>query len=276
MTSADTMTKATEATKPPVEWNAAAYHALSNPQFGWGMAVLAGLSLRGDESVIDAGCGSGRLTAELLLRLPRGRVLAVDRSQNMLDEAQRNLVPRFAGRVSFLCTDLLDLAVSSPADLVFSTATFHWVLDQAALYRRLFAALAPGGRLVAQCGGGPNIAKIRARGDAVRVEAPFAPHFEGYREPWVYLDAAAARALVAQAGFIAVETEVTAAPSALPDETTFRDFLRHVVFRVDVERLPGALADRFLDRLVELSRDDPEPWSLDYHRLNVRARRAEE
>lgn len=261
-------------TKPVgAEWDAGAYHALSSPQFGWGMAVLGSIDLRGDERVIDAGCGSGRLMAELLARLPRGRVLAVDRSHNMIEEARRRLAPRFGDRVSFLCADLLDLAVDEPADLVFSTATFHWVLDQPALYRRLFAALAPGGRLVAQYGGGPNLARARGRADALLAQPPFAPFFERFKKIWVYPDAEEARGYMADAGFTDIEAHVSPAPTAFPDEAAYRAFLRSVIFRVHLEVLPPDLGDRFLDAMVAASRADTDPWTLDYHRLNVRAKR---
>jgi trans-aconitate 2-methyltransferase len=262
-----------ETTKPGAEWDAGAYHALSNPQFEWGLAVLGTLDLRGDERAIDAGCGSGRLTAELLLRLPRGRVVALDRSRNMVEEARRHLAPRFADRVSFLCADLLEFSVEEPADLIFSTATFHWVLDQAELYRRLFAALAPGGRLVAQYGGAPNLAAVRGRADEILAEPPFAPFFEGFRKVWVYIDASTAAAHMRDAGFTDIEARVTPAPTCLPDEATYRAFLRSIVFRAHLERLPADLAEPFIDRMAVMARQDPRPYELDYHRLNVRAQR---
>ena len=88
------------------EWNSEVYHRVSNPQFEWGKKVLDRLKLKGDETVMDAGCGTGRLTAELLERLPQGSVLAVDVSQNMLQKAEEFLKPRFDGRVRFVHADL--------------------------------------------------------------------------------------------------------------------------------------------------------------------------
>jgi hypothetical protein len=141
---------------PSAEWDASAYHRVSDPQVRWGREVLRAIDeespLRGGETAIDAGCGTGRLTAELLDRLPAGRVFAVDRSPSMLAEARRTLLPRYAGRVSFVEADLLELPFERTADLVFSTATFHWVSDHPALFARIHRALAPGGRLVAAAG----------------------------------------------------------------------------------------------------------------------------
>src|SRR5512146_2590656 len=102
-------------TSKPVEWDATAYDKLSDPQFSWGMKLLATLPLRGDETVLDAGCGSGRLTEELLKRLPKGRVVAFDLSGNMLETARERL--KWAGeRVLFQRGDLSNFEVAEPVD----------------------------------------------------------------------------------------------------------------------------------------------------------------
>ena len=139
------------------EWNAAAYEGLSSPQTRWGAEFLGRLELRGAEDAIDAGCGTGKVTGLLLERLPRGTVLAVDGSRAMVEAAAE----RFAGepRVRVEHQDLLELEVEEPVDLVFSTATFHWIKDHERLFDRLARALKPGGRLAAQCGGEGNISR---------------------------------------------------------------------------------------------------------------------
>jgi trans-aconitate 2-methyltransferase len=107
------------------EWDASAYHRLSGPQVSWGKKVLSGLNLRGDEMLMDAGCGSGRLTAELLENLPNGRVVAVDISQNMLATASDHLRSQFGARAQFVAADLQDLPFEHVFHGVFSTAAFH-------------------------------------------------------------------------------------------------------------------------------------------------------
>ena len=136
------------------EWNAGEYHRLSAPQFQWGQRVLSELHLRGDERVLDAGCGSGKLTRLLLQSLPQGRVVGVDLSRNMVRLAHDNLKADFAGRVRFVAGDLVALPFRECFDGIFSTASFHWVFDHDALFRNLFASLKKGGWLHAQCGGG--------------------------------------------------------------------------------------------------------------------------
>jgi len=110
------------------EWNAETYHRVSNPQFDWGTVVLDRLPLNGDEFVLDVGCGTGRLTDKLLERLPRGRVVALDLSSNMVQVAREFLQPRHGRRIHVAIADAGALPVHEQADAIFSTATFHWVL----------------------------------------------------------------------------------------------------------------------------------------------------
>src|SRR5207237_182759 len=125
----------------------------------------------------DAGCGSGRLTAELIGRLPHGHVIALDASEAMLEVARRELA-RFGARVSFMHADLGALALDAHADLVFSNATLHWVKDHAAMFRGIFGALKPGGRLHAQCGGFGNLE--RHLSSALRLAGIERPEYPTY------------------------------------------------------------------------------------------------
>jgi SAM-dependent methyltransferase len=142
------------------EWNSDVYHRLSGPQVSWGKKVLSRLRLRGDEAVLDAGCGTGRLTAELLDALPRGRVVGIDLSQNMLRSAREHLAqfkPHAHLVPNLVLCDLSCLPFVACFDGIVSTAAFHWVLDHDRLFANLRRALVPGGWLEAQCGGGPNV-----------------------------------------------------------------------------------------------------------------------
>src|SRR5947199_6517058 len=107
------------------EWNSSVYHRLSGPQVSWGKKVLARLHLRGDELVLDAGCGTGRLTAELLEALPRGRVIGIDLSENMLRSASEHLAPKFGSQVGLAACDFLHLPFGRLFDGIVSTAAFH-------------------------------------------------------------------------------------------------------------------------------------------------------
>ena len=254
------------------EWNSDVYHRLSGPQVSWGKKVLARLRFRGDETVLDAGCGTGRLTADLLEALPRGRVVGVDLSQNMLHSAREHLAS-FGGRVSLLACDLLHLPFDHAFDCVVSTAAFHWVLDHDRLFLNLHRVLVPGGRLEAQCGGGPNLAELRARANALGATPKFAPFLSNFREPWLYQNAEEAADSLRRAGFVDVETSIERAPTQLDGPEHYKEFVHNIIFRQHVDRIPSEhLRAEFMNQLTDQAAADDPPFFLDYWRLNLRGR----
>ena len=257
------------------DWDGAAYHRVSSPQLEWGRKVLARLTLAGDETVLDAGCGSGRLTADLLDRLPRGRALAVDLSESMLREARATLARQIAReRAATVRADLTALPFAAAAAAVFSTATFHWIKDHDALFRSLHAALRQGGRLVAQCGGGPNLARAHALTERVMHEHPYAAYFGEWREPWHFASPDDTAARLRAAGFVDVETWLEEAPTPFPGPAEYRAFMKTVVLRNHLARLPDERQrERFLDDVTAVSGRDCPAYHLDYWRLNISARR---
>lgn len=259
------------------EWNAEVYHRVSTPQQSWGKQVLARLPLRGDETVIDAGCGSGILTGELLERLPNGQVIALDRSANMLVQARAHLEPAFGDRVTYIEADLGALEPSTlpgPVDAIFSTATFHWVLDHDRLFVTLSALLKPGGRLIAQCGGGANIKRPLDRAKQLMAQEPFAPYFAGYVIPMYFADAEITATRLAHSGFTEIETNLVEMPTLFEDAPAYREFLTNVIFHHFLERLPdAAMRSDFIERLVAAGAQDNPPFSIDYWRLNISATR---
>jgi trans-aconitate 2-methyltransferase len=258
------------------EWKSADYHRLSDPQFSWGLKVLKklqGFRLRGDEHILDAGCGSGRVTAELLRAFPRASVTGIDASENMVNEA-RNTLASFGQRVSIERMDLLDLSVEKTFDVVFSTAVFHWIKDHECLFANLFRALRPGGVLLAQCGGGPNLKKVRERADKVRSLPQFALFFENWERIWEYPMPEVESQRLRMAGFIEVQANLEEAPTTLADEQTFRGFCATAILGPYLQRLPSELQDGFLDSIVEAAAKDKPAFTLDYWRLNLQGRKA--
>jgi trans-aconitate 2-methyltransferase len=256
------------------EWNATAYHKVSAPQTSWGHKVLSRLTVRGDERAIDAGCGSGKLTGALLERLPRGSMIAIDRSWNMLLTARANLRPAFGSRLAFVQVALPDLPFADVADLVFSTATFHWVRDHPALFAGIFRALRSGGRLHAQCGGGPNLKRAHALAERVMQAPPFTSFFAQWPGPWEFADAATTAGRLRAAGFVDIDTNLEEASTTLASEHDYREFVTTVIYHPHLDRLPSAeLKQAFLDRVTALSARDDPPFTLDYWRLNLAARK---
>jgi trans-aconitate 2-methyltransferase len=254
------------------EWDAAEYEKLSAPQTRWGAGVLGRLDLRGDEAAIDAGCGTGRVTGLLLNKLPEGSVLAVDRSRAMVEAARR----RFAGdsRARVERRDVLDLEVEERVDLIFSTATFHWITDHDRLFQTLARALKPRGRLVAQCGGEGNISRATsAVGETVREER-FRDYFRGWRDDKYYADPESTARRLEAAGFEEIETWQHDEVAAFDSMDELARFLGVVVLGGHLERLPDGERAPFVAEVAEkVAAFDGTP-ALDYVRLNIVARRA--
>ncbi|MEZ5287101.1 MAG: methyltransferase domain-containing protein [Vicinamibacterales bacterium] len=248
---------------------------MSGPQTGWGARVLERLSLDGDERVIDAGCGSGRLTALLVARVPRGRVVALDRSWNMLQTARANLRPDFGDRVRYIQAALPALPVQGWADVVFSTATFHWIPDHPALFAAIFAAVRPGGRLHAQCGGGPNLARAHALAEEVMQTPTFEPYFREWPGVWQFASAEETRERLAAAGFVDIDTGLEEATTTLASEADYREFVTTVIYHPHLLRVPDALKPAFVDEVTRRAAEGPTPFTLDYWRLNMQATRPE-
>lgn len=265
------MTDGASADAPrPKEWNASAYHVLSEPQYAWGLRVLERLSLTGGEYVLDAGCGTGRVTAAIASRLERGFVIGCDLSENMARAAAESLGTGLDTAV--VCADLSMMPFLGAFDLIFSTATFHWIRDHDRLFAELRVALRSGGRLEAQCGGGPNLATVHARADALAATAPFRPHFSEWEEPWLFATPEATAARLERAGFTAIDCWVEQAPTTFPDRERFGAFIESVVMRPYLARLRDpALRRRFLDAFIDEAEQDAPAFTLDYWRLNISA-----
>ena len=253
--------------RQPREWDAGSYHGLAQPHEQWATQILDRLPLRGDETVLDLGCGTGRLTSQLLARLgPLGRAIGIDGSSQMVAEATFRLGSD--PRTTFLHQDLLQLEVSPPADAAVSSATFHWIKDHDTLFRRIRAALKAGAPFVAQCGGRGNVANVVRAVQEVSARPAYAELFAGWPGPWNYAGPEETTERLERAGF-AVE-KVWLEPSPQYPQP-LRDFLRTVSLGSHLERLPPDLHDPFVDEVARAMEPDPVH---DYVRLNIIARAA--
>jgi trans-aconitate 2-methyltransferase len=260
------------------DWDAAGYDRVSDPQVEMAAAVLERLPLRGDETVLDAGCGSGRVTAMLLDRLPDGHVVAVDASPSMVEHARAALAKAIgappagpaasAQRATVIESSLTELELDEPVDAAFSNAVFHWIADHERLFARLAAALRPGARLVAQCGGAGNIEAFRRLADEVAAEPPYAEHMRGFVGPWNYAHPDETEARLRAAGFDEVRCWLEPWPVTLEDPL---GFVSTVCLGKNLEVLPEELTAPFAQDVV---RRAGTPLTLEYVRLNIDARRS--
>jgi trans-aconitate 2-methyltransferase len=254
------------------EWDADEYEKLSAPQTRWGVEVLERLVVRGDEAANDAGCGTVRVTELLLAKLPEGSVLAIDGSRAVVEAARR----RFAGepRVRVERQDLLSLDVEERVDLIFSTATFHWIWDHDRLFENLALALKPGGRLVAQCGGEGNISRATRATKETMEEERFLDYFVGWKDDKYYADARTTARRLEAAGFEEVETWLHDEVAAFDSVDELARFLGAVVLGGHLERLPEEERGPFAAAVAaKITAVDGTP-ALNYVRLNIMARRS--
>jgi trans-aconitate methyltransferase len=264
-----------------MDWDAERYHRVSDPQLGWGRRVLRRLAPEPGERVLDIGCGTGRLTAELVAALGEGTVVAVDRSDAMLREAAAQTFASQGphrlddqnGRVRtcFVRADGAALPFVDAFDAALSTATFHWILDHDRLFASVYRALAPGGRLVAQCGGGANLARLLARATRLTASPELSPIFEGWGGPWEFADVATTTMRLDRAGFTAIDVSLEPSDVTFPDRASFREFVSCVCLRHHVSLIPEALRPAFLDTIADEAATDDPPFTLDYWRLNLAA-----
>ena len=251
------------------DWDAAHYHQVSDPQTRWGLKVLDRLGPVDGERIVDIGCGTGRLTVALAERAPGAAIVATDVSSAMVREARKAL----DRVVPVVQADAVRLPFGSRFDAVFSTATFHWVKDHAALFSEIFRVLKPGGRLVSQAGGGPNLARLYGRCRALATEAEFAPAFRGWTDPWNFAGVDETTARLRDAGFIDVSAWLEPTPTDFADADDYRAFVRTVCLRHQLARLDEGQRERYLRRLVEAAGEDDPAFTLDYWRLNIDARK---
>lgn len=247
----------------PRDWDASTYDRVADPQEEWAREVIERLGLAGDETVLDAGCGSGRFTRLLVERLPRGRVIGVDSSASMIAKAREAL----ADEVELIVSDLLDLELAEPVDAIFSNATFHWILDHRRLFERLWAALRPGGRLEAQCGGIGNVEEFLNSIENVNGDERFAPYLRGITSAWNFASPGDTEMRLRGAGFERVRCWLEDRPVQPRDP---RSYIETVCLGAHLDRLPEALRGPYVDAALEAI---PRPLTLDYVRLNISARR---
>lgn len=261
--------------KTTTDWDAKTYERLSAPQEKWARGVLERLPLEGNETVLDAGCGSGRVTRLLLERLPRGTVIGVDGSPSMIEAAREAF--RGDERIRLITTDLLELSPElvrrtagvEAVDAVFSNATFHWIADHQQLFERLRRVLRPGGRLVAQCGGRGNVAEWIEAIEQTSGQSPFAEHVDGFK-PWNFYGPEGTEVRLDAAGFSEIHCWLEQVDAIQPENP--RDWVSVVGLASHKERLPEELHEPFTDAVIKAL---PDPVEFRYIRLNLDARRPE-
>lgn len=235
-------------------WDGAAYDALPLPHEQWGIRTIAALNLQPNETLLDAGCGTGRDAQLALEKLTNGSLVCVDQSSTMLDQCRN----RFGQdtRVRILEGDLDKALPVGPGsiDAIMSVAALHWLADHNNVWQHFYTALKPGGRIATDCGGFGNLEKTLALVPQIDPNIKF-PN-------WYYANVSDTEALLNEAGFVDIEVSLRPHPTPLPDKETLATYLKTLVFREWTEDQIAKMSDLITDN------------SLDYVRLEVRARKA--
>lgn len=253
-------------------WDAEVYDRIGTPMRGWAQQVIDDLALAGDEVVLDAGCGSGSVTFDLLQRLPRGKVYSVDSSVEMMEKLRRRIQDAGAHQIVPILADLTSFTLPEAVDVVFSNAVFHWIDDDDGLFGSLLRATKPGGRMRAQCGGGQIFARLMPVVRDVAARPPYAQYVGGHRDGKRYRSVEEARRALTRAGWTQVMAWTFPAPVVFEDHDEAALYLRTIILRDYVARLPEGVGEAYVhDVVAEYVRRHGPPFTADYVRLNLAA-----
>jgi len=251
------------------QWNAEVYDRIGTPMRRWAQAVIDDLHLSGDETVLDAGCGSGSVTFDLLERLPRGRIYAVDSSPDMISKITQAINEQGIANVIPIRADLTDFELPEQVEVVFSNAVLHWIPDDDALFGCLLRATKPGGRFRAQCGGGANIARLMVATQAVELREPYSEYL-GTADFRKYRTAEEATAAMQGAGWTDVRAELFDSPVRFENNDDTALYLRTIILQRHVAALPPEHQQPFLEAVIdETVRRFGAPFTADYVRLDL-------
>jgi len=253
---------------PTARWNAVDYAANSAVQQAWARELIARLNLRGDERVLDVGCGDGKVTAEIAHAVPRGSVTGIDASPQMIRFARATFPPRKIPNLKFRVMDAREIpgsagiragqssgkvqpagrdagAPSAPFDLIFSNAVLHWVDDHQAFLRGAAACLRPGGRLVVSCGGKGNAQDVFL---ALRPEMRLKPwrlFFRRIPKPYFFHSPAEYERWLPQFGFKTLGVRLAPKDAVYAGRDKFVAWLR-TTWLPYVQRVPEELREEFI------------------------------
>lgn len=248
----------------PHNWNAADYDRTNAGIIELGLEVADRLDLRGNETLLDAGAGTGAVSQRVAERLPDGQLIALDAAPQMVAFARERFAN--AGNVEVVQADLSGFDLSGTrVDAVLSTATFHWVADHDALWRNLRAVMKDGARLEAQCGGEGNIASVLEVADQLAEQDPYREYLAGWH-PHNFAGAEQTEARMRAAGFSEVRAWLEPRPIY---PTNLGKHLREVILGAHAERMPTGLFEEFAS---EIDRKLGKRDSVHYIRLNISAR----
>lgn len=230
-------------------WDAADYARHSRGQFGWAMSIIDRLNLRGNEAVLDVGCGDGKVSAEIAERVPSGSVLAIDNSPAMIELA-RHIWGSRAPRLTFAQCDAQKLEVPGTFDLAFSNAAIHWMPDHHAVIAGLARVIRPGGRIFLSMGGRGTSSLVHAALARLSEAGSWATFLAGAASPHHFRGPEDFEPQLDRAGFQLTRIELVHKPMRHADRTALTGWLR-TTWMTYTERCPPDRREAFLSELTD-------------------------
>jgi trans-aconitate methyltransferase len=233
-----------------VVWSAADYASNSVVQQTWARELIAGLKLRGDERILDVGCGDGKITAEIARAVPRGAAVGVDASPQMIEYSQKTFPSGKNPNLEFHAMDARKIQFVRKFDLVFSNAALHWVDDHQAFLRGAASVLRAGGRLMVSCGGKGNAYDVFL---ALRPEMRMKRWREFFRKmdaPYFFHSPEEYKKWLPRFGFKTRSVKLTPKDATYPGREGFARWLR-TTWLPYTQRVPERLREEFIAGVVE-------------------------
>jgi trans-aconitate methyltransferase len=239
-------------------WDATRYQDKHSFVWRYGASLLELLAAQPGERILDLGCGTGQLTAEIAHS--GAQVVGLDNSADMLESARKNFP-----ELTFVLGHAARFDFSQPFDAVFSNAVLHWVKDADGAVASSARALRPGGRFVAEFGGKGNIATVQAAFRAVL--GPAADE----QSPWYYPSVGDYAPILERHGLEVRHASLFDRPTPLDGENGMDHWLR-MFGQTYLRPFSTEQADEIVRQLVEelrpaLYRDGI--WTVDYRRLRI-------
>lgn len=231
-------------------WNPQEYAINSAAQLTWAHELIARLAFSGDESVLDIGCGDGKITAEFTAHVTRGRVVGIDLSQEMIDYARTAFPPERFPNLEFHLMDARDISLDHRFDLVFSNAALHWVDDQRAVVLGAARLMRRGGRLVISCGGRGNAAEIDRALEAVMRRPEWRSWFKHFDFQYYFLGPEDYAPWIAEAGLEPTRLELAPKDMTHPGREGLAGWLR-TTWLPYIARVPEERRDEFIAAVID-------------------------
>jgi len=255
-------------------WDAETYDKIGTPMRGWSRQVIEDLELKGDEVVLDAGCGSGSVTLDLWEKVKDGKIYALDSSVDMINKLRSTLDERGITNIIPMQADLTRFTLNEQVDVVFSNAVFHWIPDDNALFGTLARATKPGGRLRAQCGGRDNNKKLMAATREVEKREPYSQYLASRVDTRKYRSETQAVEALQRNGWKNAKARVFPSAVEFPDVDSAVLYLKTIILQQQSSALPGEMGEQFLrDVIDEVIMVNGPPFVADYVRLDMWAER---